>query len=197
MIPLPYSVETAVSHPLQRVATQASTYALQTLGRPAFAEGNVIVVNDSRVNIVEACNGLGMLVLFVALATAVAIVSRRSIVEKAILVASSIPIAVAANVVRITVTAFLHEFVGKKWADMVFHDLAGWLMMPLALGMLWLELRVLDRAFVAVNPPERRRLPDLGHPGRSATTPASEPRPDTAPPPANAADRPTCAALGD
>src|SRR5439155_15879127 len=45
MLPLPYRLETALSHPLQRVATVASTYALQTLGFPAVAEGNVIVMN--------------------------------------------------------------------------------------------------------------------------------------------------------
>ena len=83
MIPLPFQVETAMSHPLQRVATVVSTYVLQTLGRPAFAEGNVITVNEARIGVVEACNGLGMLLLFFALATAVAIICHRNLYEKA------------------------------------------------------------------------------------------------------------------
>jgi exosortase len=148
MIPLPYRIEAALSHPLQRLATQASTYALQTLGRPAFAEGNVILINDARIGVVEACNGLGMLLLFFALATAVALHVRRSLWEKVLIVASAVPIAVIVNVARITVTGVLHETVGGKVADMVFHDLAGWLMMPVALALLGLELQVFDRLFV-------------------------------------------------
>jgi exosortase len=148
MIPLPYRVETMLSQPLQGLATRVSTYALQTIGRPAFAEGNVIVVGDVRIGVVQACNGLGMLILFFALATAVAILIRRPWLDKALIVCSAAPIAVVANVVRITVTSILHETVGGRLADLVFHDLAGWFMMPFALGLLWIELRILARLLI-------------------------------------------------
>jgi exosortase len=148
MIPLPFRIETALSLPLQRFATAASTYVLQTLGRPAFAEGNVIVVNDARIGVVAACNGLGMLILFVALAVAVVMIVRRHPLEKAVIVATSPLVAVAANVVRITATCFAAEFVSDRWADLLFHDLAGWLMMPLALLMLGAEMYVLSHLFV-------------------------------------------------
>src|SRR5262249_50732537 len=46
MMPLPYRLETAMRQPLQRLATQVSTYVLQTLGSPVYAEGNVIVLKD-------------------------------------------------------------------------------------------------------------------------------------------------------
>jgi Transmembrane exosortase (Exosortase_EpsH) len=55
-------------------------------------------------------------------------------------VLSAVPIALVANITRITATGFLHETVGGPTADMVYHDLAGWLMMPFALLMLWAEL---------------------------------------------------------
>jgi exosortase len=158
MVPLPYRLETALSQPLQRVATQVSTYVLQLIGRPAFSEGNVILVGDARIGVVEACNGLGMMLLFFALSTSVAILSRRSLVERILLVASAVPIAVAANVVRVTVTSFVHDALGGRWANVVFHDLAGWLMMPLALGMMWLELWVLGRLFVTVEGSTRREV---------------------------------------
>lgn len=155
MIPLPYRIETALSHPLQRIATLASTYILQTLGRPAISEGTIIIVNDARIGVVEACNGLGMLILFFALATAMAIVIRRSWIEKAVIVASAIPVAVAVNVIRITSTGLLHDIAGSRIAELVFHDLAGWLMMPMALGILWLELKTLSHMFIEVKRPER------------------------------------------
>src|SRR5581483_4191267 len=61
MLPLPYTAEVALARPLQSLATATSTYALQTLGVPALAEGNVIVIGQYRLGVVEACSGLGML----------------------------------------------------------------------------------------------------------------------------------------
>ena len=45
MVPLPYRFSTSLAGPLQRLATICSTFALQTLGLPALAEGNVILLN--------------------------------------------------------------------------------------------------------------------------------------------------------
>ena len=46
MVPLPYRLQAALGGPLQTIATVASTYALQTLGFPAVAQGNIIVINE-------------------------------------------------------------------------------------------------------------------------------------------------------
>jgi exosortase len=153
MIPWPYRLEVALAHPLQRVATVASTYALQTLGVAALDEGNTIVLDDVRLEVIDACSGLSMIAAFLALATAMALLIRRPAWEKVLLVLSSIPIAVVVNVLRITVTGVMHEVAVRQLADLVFHDLAGWLMMPAALVLLWLELKFLARAFVATGKP--------------------------------------------
>ncbi len=143
MIPLPYRISAALTGPLQQVATLASTFLLQTLALPALADGNVIRLNDQEINIVEACSGLRMLVVFFALATAVALVLRRPLWEKIVLVGSALPIALVVNVLRITATGVLFETLGSEWARAVFHDLAGWLMMPVGLLFLGLELKLL------------------------------------------------------
>lgn len=159
MLPLPYRLEVSLSHPLQRLATVCSTYTLQTIGFAAVSEGNVLILDDVQFGVVEACNGLGMLVTFFAMTTATVLVVRRPPVETLLIVFSAIPIALIANVIRITSTAVLHVEVGSAVAGVVFHDLAGWLMMPLALGLLWLEIRLL--ALVLVEP-EPDGLPVLG-----------------------------------
>jgi exosortase len=156
MLPLPYRVEVGLSGPLQRVATLGSNYLLQTLGFPAIAEGNVIHIEDVPLNVAEACSGLGMLLTFFALATAVAILLKRGLADKVFIVLSAVPIAILANMIRITVTGILYVTAGKEVGDLVYHDLAGWLMMPLALGMLWVELWVLSRLFV--ERPAARRI---------------------------------------
>jgi exosortase len=148
MVPLPYTIESAMKQPLRELGTVVSTYAIQTLGITAFAEGNVIVVDEARIGVAEACSGLRMLVIFFALSTGVAIVSERSWWERLLIVASAVPIALIANVTRITTTAILHVLAGAEIADKVFHGLAGWLMMPLGLALLGAELWLITRLFI-------------------------------------------------
>src|SRR5262249_14513643 len=121
MMPLPFSLETALALPLQRVATVASTFVLLTLGLGAFSQRNVIHRGEHRIGIVEACNGLSMLVVFFALATAVVLVFPLSWLEKAVVVLSAIPIALLANITRIVVTALLYQVASSEVAQTFFH----------------------------------------------------------------------------
>jgi exosortase len=164
MIPLPFRVAHAVSGPLRTVATLASGYTLQTLGLPVVIEGHTLLLEDHQIAIAEACNGLSMLFVFAALATAVAIVSNRTALDRILILLSAVPIAIVANVFRITLTALAYRAAGKEWGDFVFHDLAGWLMTPLALVLLWLELRLLDLVLVPIGPENRHgsAASDLG-----------------------------------
>jgi exosortase len=180
MVPMPFRVERALGHPLQEVGTAASTYALQTLGFPAYADGLVIRIRDIRIGVVEACSGLSMLQIFFALSTAVTLLSKRSVLERSVIFLSAVPIALAANITRIVVTGIMHLTVGSEWADYVFHDLAGWLMMPLALAMLWVVVKLLD--WILVSPPSEEAggydvmsMLTLGDAGASRKAP--DPRP--------------------
>jgi exosortase len=144
MIPLPYSVERFMQEPLKRVSTNLSAYMLQTLGFPALTEGTIIIMDTNELGVVDACSGLKMLMIFFAMSTAVALFIRRPLIEKLIVVLSALPIAIAVNVVRITTTGICYGFNMNHLADLIFHDLAGWLMMPQALLLLWLLLRILS-----------------------------------------------------
>jgi exosortase len=157
MMPLPYRLETGLRRPLQRLATEISTYAVQTLGCPAFAEGNVIVLRDIRLGVEEACSGLSMLLVFFALATAVALVIRRPLWEKALIFLSAAPIAIVANVGRITLTGLLYQWGNGHAAQLVFHDLAGWLMMPLGLVLFGIELWLFNH--LMITPESTKPLP--------------------------------------
>jgi len=169
MVPLPWRIETALGPSLQSVSTAASTYLLQTLGFMAFAEGNVIQLNEARIGVVEACSGLSMLMTFVAVSTAAALVVTRPLLDRLVLVASSIPVALLTNIARIIMTGVLHETMGGHASSTFYHDLAGWVMMPLALVMYWIEIAVLSRLLI-----ENRRgaltVLELVAPHRKATT---------------------------
>jgi exosortase len=148
MYPLPGFLHMRLLAPMQRVATVASTYALQTIGIEAYHDGNTIHLDSVDLGVVDACSGLRMLTIFLALAVAITLVTTRPWWEQLIIVASAIPIALIVNITRITVTGILHLTVGTAVADAVFHDFAGWVMMPMALGLLYLEIYILSQLFV-------------------------------------------------
>jgi exosortase len=172
MVPLPWRIETALGPPLQFLATTASTFLLQTLGFMAFAEGNVIELDEARIGVAEACNGLSMLMTFIALSTAAALVVKRPLADRIILVISSIPVALLANVARITLTGILYETVGGQAPSTFYHDLAGWVMMPLALVLYWLEIAILSRLRIETRRgvPSVLELVEARRPGVAAAT---------------------------
>lgn len=144
MFPLPGFIEFNLIQPLQRVSTRASTLALQTLGVFAQADGNVIILSEVEMGVVEACSGLRMMAVFVALTVAAAFVMNRPVWQRVAVVLSSVPIAILCNVIRITATGVVYEFFDRKVGDFVFHDLAGYVMPLMALGFLLLELKFFD-----------------------------------------------------
>jgi exosortase len=148
MIPMPYRATIWLGFPLQQLATTASTYVLQTLGQPALAEGNTILIRDFQLSIVKACSGLSMLVTFITFSVAVCLVIKKPFSDKLLILASSIPIALAVNVIRIVITGLMFLHVSNQAAAAVFHDAAGWIMMPLALAFLGAELWVLKHLFI-------------------------------------------------
>jgi exosortase len=162
MFPLPWSVERTLLTPLQRLATEASTYALQTLGIGVYNEGNVICIEEIQMNVVDACSGLRMTTIFLALSVAMVLVAHRAWWENLIILLSAVPIALTVNIFRITVTGLLYRFTTTQIADVVFHRyLSAWVMILLALTLLWLELFILSRLFCEVEADDS--IPIWGH----------------------------------
>jgi exosortase len=175
MVPLPYSVEHAASGPLQSVATKITTYIMQTIGLPALSEGNIIVLGNGNIEVERACSGLSMLVIFTFICTAMAVLIRRPLLDKIVILVSAAPIAVIANVARITATGLAQEWFGAEAAHKIFHDWAGWLMMPFALVLLWMLLGLLSLLFREAKETEKQDGPVLfDRPGGPAT--ARDPR---------------------
>ncbi len=132
---------------LQEIATRASTFLLQAFGMTAYREGNVILTKSAELGIVEACSGLRMLMVFCALTVVTAALVPLNRVQKLMLVASAVPLAIVCNVVRITVAGLANESIGTEAGHFVFHDLAGLLMMPLAFALLAVEMVVLAKLY--------------------------------------------------
>src|SRR5262249_2170960 len=146
LVPLPATLGAELRDPLCRLVTGASVYALQTLGYPARADGNLIVLQQEQIGIAEASSGLSMFVMVVALSTAVAfLVERRPPWDKLLVLVSAVPIALACHVARVTATVALYVTVGHTLGELVpiggalgacdLYDVTGWLMLPAALGL--------------------------------------------------------------
>lgn len=148
MFPLPYTVERRLGGELQKVAAIASEFVLQTVGYATYREGVILHVKAHTLEVEKACNGLSMLLTFAALSTGMALLVKRPWFDRVLILVSAVPVAVAANVIRIVLTGILYNEGGKELGDRVFHDFAGWMMMPIALLILWAELKLLDWVWV-------------------------------------------------
>jgi exosortase len=171
MIPLPYRFEVLLGPPLQALATKLSTFALQTIGLMAFARGNIIRLGEFRIGVVEACSGLSMLMTFVALSVGVALLVKRPWLDRIMLVVAAAPVALAANTARIVLTGVLYVKAGSAAAEHFYHDLAGWLMIPFALALLWLMAKVWS--WLVVEDESAEKIPIVV--GLAGTKPASTP----------------------
>jgi len=146
MFPLPGRVHNLISGPLQRMSTTGSVFLLEAFGVRVSREGNVVMLNgEIPMAVAEACSGLRMLTAFVIVAAFVAYMIRRSKLQKAVLLLSSIPVGVMCNIVRLCVTAVLFLLASSEVAEKFFHDFAGLVMMPVAVLLMFGELWLMDK----------------------------------------------------
>ncbi len=146
MLPLPKQAESLITVRLQSWATASSVFCLETLGFEIERTGNIIGIGDTKVAVAEACNGLRMLTAFVVVSALVTLVTTKKWMSKAVILLSSIPIALICNTLRLTITAIAFTKLDTEQWEKVFHDFGGLAMMPVALllivGELWLLSRI-------------------------------------------------------
>jgi exosortase len=157
-VPLPFQIEHAFRMPLQKLAAKLSCFSLQSLGLPAFVEGNTIFLNNNQLEVEEACSGLRIFMTIAALAFAYIMLVRRAWWEKAIVVLCTVPIALAVNAARIVVTGLFYEFVSGEAAHKFAHDFAGWMMIPMAAVLFWMVLWYLSKLVYEVHPASARDM---------------------------------------
>jgi exosortase len=161
MLPLPPSINSILAQPLQRVATTWSTALLKITGLWVVAEGNVILVGGDQLEVAAACNGLSMLMCLAATVAAMTVLAPIAPWQRVVLFLSIIPIALVSNVLRIWATAWCYHLTDAERGAHIAHDAAGWLMMPVALILVGLELGLLSWLVVEVKEVPGGRLEHL------------------------------------
>jgi exosortase len=155
LYPLPPQINSALSQPLQSLATTCACALLKLTGLWVMAEGNVILVGNERLEVAAACNGLSMLMSLAATVAAAASLVPMSNLKRGVLLVSIIPIALASNILRIAATAWCYYAFGADVGSKYAHDLAGWLMMPTAMALVALELAIVSWLVIESDEEER------------------------------------------
>jgi exosortase len=144
MIPLPQSIVNVIAFPLQLTAADLAVSALYYLGIPALREGNIIHLANAPLFVAEACSGLRSLMALVTLGVVFAYFFRKTFWERAILVASTIPIAILVNAFRVALTAVLTHYWGEGVAHGPIHELQGLFTFAIAFLLLMAEAQLLQ-----------------------------------------------------
>ena len=137
MIPVPSIVFNQVTFPLQLLASKVASTVLPWLGVPVLREGNVIQLPAMALEVAEACSGIRSLLSLVTLAIIYGYLLERRIGVRLTLALASIPIAVAANSLRIVGTGLLVQYWDPDKAEGFFHAFSGWLIFIVSLSLLF------------------------------------------------------------
>ena len=144
MVPLPQSLVNVVAFPLQLIAAQIAISTLHLLGIPALLEGNIIHLAHAELFVAEACSGLRSLMALLTLGIVFAYFLERGIIRRAVIILSTVPIAIGVNAFRVAVTGILAQAYGPAAASGFIHDFQGIITFLLAFVVLLAEAKAID-----------------------------------------------------
>lgn len=137
MVPVPAIIFSQITFPLQILASKLSAWLLPFLGVPVFREGNVINLPAMPLEVAEACSGIRSLLSLITLAIMYGYLLEGRVSIRVVLALAAIPIAVAANGLRIVGTGLLVQYWDPDKAEGFFHAFSGWLIFVVSLLMLF------------------------------------------------------------
>jgi exosortase len=145
MVPIPAIIFNQITFPLQLLASHVASLVLPLAGVPVLREGNVINLPAMPLEVAEACSGIRSLMSLATLAIIYGSLMEKRTLIRVVLALASIPIAVAANSLRIVGTGLLVQYWDPDKAEGFFHAFSGWLIFVVSLLMLFLLHRILLR----------------------------------------------------
>ena len=146
-VPPPRSWLDNVTFPLKQLVSAAAAAVLQPFGIPVTHQGVVIYVAQYQYLVEDACSGLNSIVGLLAISLFYIYLSRGSSWRYSLFLAAlTIPIAVAANILRIVILILLTVFAGDAVAQGFMHFAAGIVVFVIALSLIF----ALDAGLAAV-----------------------------------------------
>lgn len=137
MIPLPAIIYNQITFPLQLIASRFAAFWLELVQVPVLRDGNVLVLSNYSLEVVEACSGIRSLMSLIALTVIYGYFAESRRWVRYTLVVLMIPAAIFANAIRIMGAGVMAHRFGPSAAEGFLHEFSGWVIFLAAVVLLF------------------------------------------------------------
>jgi exosortase len=138
MIPLPTLVYYQLTFPLQLWASRLGAHGLVMLGVHTVREGNLLILPNATLEVVEACSGVRSLLSLLAAVVAYGYLAEQRTWKRCLLVVLAVPIVILSNGLRLVAMGVLSFVFGPEVNSGPVHAVLGLVFFVLAfLSILW------------------------------------------------------------
>ena len=128
---------------LQAATTSASAAVFSLLGYSVTRTGYILELPGGALGVEEACSGIRSLTALTALAAFVAFLKNFGPFRGTVLVVLTVPVVIAANVLRVVVSGVIQENFGTKYVRGDWHEALGFGVIIVGLGLILGLARIL------------------------------------------------------
>jgi exosortase len=146
MIPIPVIIYNQITFPMQLIASRLASASLELFHVPVLRDGNILVLSNYSLEVVEACSGVRSLMSLMALAVAYAYLVSPQRWVRYFLAVFMIPIAIVTNAFRIMVAGILAHRYGSRAAEGFLHEFSSWVVFLVALLLMFGSYKILRYA---------------------------------------------------
>jgi exosortase len=143
-IPIPAIIFNQITFPLQILASKSAAALLPLFGVPVLREGNVIELPLMKLEVAQACSGIRSLMSLFTVSVFYGYFLEKSVLRRSVLALASVPIAIAANCLRILGTGLCVQYWDPDKALGFFHEFSGWVLFMVSLACLFVVHRVMS-----------------------------------------------------
>jgi len=136
MLTFPPVVMNTLSYALKNFATTGSVAVAKALGVAMQRDGMQIYFRTGELRVEDPCSGLRSLIALLATGTLFAYFQPGGAWRRAAVLMAAVPIALAGNMARLILLFVASDRRGVTWATGRFHDVTGYVMYAVALGLL-------------------------------------------------------------
>jgi exosortase B len=138
MIPLPNMLVDLVTGPLKQYISEIAEAVLYALDYPIARSGVTLSIGNYQLLVADACSGLHSMFSLSAMGLLyVYLMGYRSWTRNGILIASLLPIAFVANIVRVIILVLITYYFGDETGQGFIHEFAGLLLFVVSILFLF------------------------------------------------------------
>jgi exosortase B len=153
MVPLPSLLVDAITGSLKGWIADIVETLLYAVGYPIARSGVILSIGQYQLQVADACSGLHSMFSLSALGTLfMYLMGRKTRLHSAVMLVAILPIAFAANIVRVITLVLVTYYMGDEAGQGFLHGAAGMVLMLVALMFFFLLDRVLDKLLPAAAP---------------------------------------------